>query len=58
MRHRLAVFAASWAIIFGLEYLFNTPAEYDPLPIRFGVAILLAAGVTFFWFQFRSRPPS
>lgn len=57
-RQRVRVFAAFWAVIFGLEWLLNVPAEYDPTAERFWIAVLLAAGLTFFWFQIRSRRPS
>jgi hypothetical protein len=55
MRYRLAVFASLWAIILGLEYLFEVPVAYDPFVERFFVAVLIAGGLTFFWFQFRRR---
>jgi hypothetical protein len=57
MRHKLPVFGAFWAIILGLEYIFDVPNEYDAFGERFLIAMLLAAGATFFWFQLRPRRP-
>ena len=58
MRHKLSVFGAFGAIILGLEYVFNVPSEYNPFGERFLIAVLLAAGATFFWFQLRPRRPN
>jgi hypothetical protein len=58
MRYKLSVFGASWAIILGLEYLFDVPVAAmgsDPFGQRFLIAVLLAAGATFFWMQLLSR---
>jgi hypothetical protein len=57
MRYRLSVLGAFWVVILGLEYVFDVPAQYDSFLMRFSIAVILAAGLTFFWFQFRPRRP-
>jgi hypothetical protein len=58
VRYKLSVFGAFAAIILGLEFLFDVPVVAmgsDPFLPRFLIAVLLAAGAAFFWFQLRSR---
>ena len=56
------VFVAFWALVFGLETIFNMIPESDSAEAfveRAVVALIIAGGLTFFWFQFRpARPPS
>jgi hypothetical protein len=60
MRYKLAVFGACWAIILGLEFLFDVPPiamGSDSFAPRFLIAVLVAAGATFFWLQLRPARP-
>jgi hypothetical protein len=58
MKYKLSVFGAFAAVILGLEYLFDVPTVAmgtDPFLLRLLVALLLAGGLSFFWFQFRPQ---
>jgi hypothetical protein len=56
MRYRLTIFAV--AVILSVEMLFDIASNYDPAIVfweRAAVAVILLAGLTFFWFEF--SPP-
>lgn len=57
MRFKLSVFGAFFAVLLGLEYIFDVPSvatDSDPLGVRLLTAALIAVGATFFWVQLRS----
>ena len=60
MRYRLSIFAV--VVIVSVEILFDILSNYDPAIAfweRAAVAVILSAGLTFFWFEFRPpRKPS
>jgi hypothetical protein len=62
MQYRLSIFIPFLAAIFSVEVLLDVLSSYDPMVAfveRIAVAVMLAAGLTFFWLQFRPpKPPT